>query len=211
MERTLSKGHMSIIDSAKKALSSLKKEAQRELSQQDAISKKYGHIVSTDYTMAGGQPVNLARKAQQALQQHSLPGQNVAGFLADSHDTDPTNVARAKVAAGQEISEQDKDLLGQAGTSLVAGIASPLNAADDILTPGTRAFQDLGNDVYQLHLSRNRGYMTPKGQIDLDAIGKVEELANQLLPKQVIKNIQKTVPPGQRTDALLDELQVLTQ
>lgn len=170
----------------------------------NATNKQYGSVLSAQYNLAGGKPVNYAQIAQDLLQKKNLPGQGIAGYLAKSSASDPTNVARSKMSLGQPLTDHEKKLIESASLNMVAGMTSPLE-------PGTRNYQDVSNEVYQLGLKNKQNFLTPTGKIDLEAMGKVQELANKYLPKQAINEINKTTPIGSRISAYLDHLGVLTQ
>lgn len=198
---------MNPLSSIKSALQILKQKSDKTVNESNAMRNRYGETTAMNYTMAGGKPVSQAQAVQNFLQKRNLPGQVITGALAKRSANDPVTIARAKMASGQNITDQEKRLVDQAGMSMVAGVTSPLKSD---LTPGTRAFQDLRNDIFQLRLKNNQNFMN-KGQIDLEGLGSVEELAQKYLSKQAMNLVKRNNGPGARTSAFLDELEVLTQ
>lgn len=198
---------MNPLSAIKSAISILKEKSQGNVKDIQETNKKYGSSLSSAYNLSGGKPVQFAQKANDFLKKRNLPGQVITGELAKKSASEPLNIARSKMAMRQDLTPQEKKMIESAGLGMVAGVTSPLKSE---LTPGTRAFQDLRNEVFQLRLKNNQNFMN-KGQIDLDALGGVEELAQRYLSKQAMNLVKRNNGPGARTGAYLDELEVLTQ
>lgn len=161
-------------------------------------------MLDAEYTMAGGKPVNVARKAQQIAEEKKLPGKGMLKYLADSHDKDETNIARKKISEGKEITKRERNLVSEKGNALVMGMITPPKA-------GTREFQELSNEVFELGLKNKKNFINKAGKIDLGSIGRVEELAKNYLSKPALKDIQKNTKVADRIGTYLEELEILTK
>lgn len=130
-------------------------------------------------------------RVQEELQQRGMPGQVLTGAIARRQQQDPSFQAKKAMSVGAPISETQRNALGEDAVSMVAGSIGPISQRERMAAI-SRAFN-----------SRNPLTIN---EFSL-ATESLDDLATNVLPKRLIRSINKTNPPGlQRTNALIDEI-----
>lgn len=167
------------------------------------IGAKYNPLVEQGYTYSGGTS-NIAQDIANYLQKKNLPGQVLARAAAERRANDPQFKINQKLSVGQNISSNEQAKSQDSALQLIMGISNALGSKAGAVD------QDLSNELFQIGLSKKRGFLTPQGQIDMEAMQRLEEIGKKELGVEGLNEL-KALNPTDYWGTLHDELQSLLQ